>query len=220
MIQPIDPQRKVAVLESFTHLPTEHELQIVMPDEDVSRALAKEHLGGYDVSFSPTFLRWDKQITTTEFEVPSHRIISAQARDKRLMEIANAEASYSTDWWRQVGAVIVQDGVVVANGHNRPLVAEDYTINTFGDPRSNFDAGQSIELQKMIHGEAGLIAVAARDGVPLKGASIYVTTFPCPNCAKLIALSGIKHVYYEKGYSLLDAEDVFATYGVELVLVK
>ena len=35
---------------------------------------------------------------------------------------------------------------------------------------------------------------AARNGVSIEGATIYVTVFPCPICARMIANSGIKHV--------------------------
>ena len=62
----------------------------------------------------------------------------------------------------------------------------------FGDPRSNFDAGKNIELSKFIHAEASLIAQAAKQGAKLEGASIYVTTFPCPVCARLVATAGLR----------------------------
>ena len=48
----------------------------------------------------------------------------------------------------------------------------------------------------------------------------FVSTFPCPVCAKSIAVAGIKKVYYCQGYSLLDAEDILRPYGVELIFVK
>jgi hypothetical protein len=36
----------------------------------------------------------------------------------------------------------------------------------------------------------------------------------------LLAEAGIKKVYYQKGYSLLDAEEILKAYGVEIVLVQ
>jgi len=54
----------------------------------------------------------------------------------------------------------------------------------------------------------------------LEDAYLYVTTFPCPVCAKSIAEAGIQKLYYSQGYSLLDAEDVLRAYGVKIVLVK
>ena len=64
------------------------------------------------------------------------------------------------------------------------------------------------------------MACAARDGVSLKGAEVYVTTFPCANCARLLTTAGITKVYYRDGYSMLDAEDIFKAAGVEIVLVQ
>ena len=102
------------------------------------------------------------------------------------------------------------------------LVADAVYAQVFaaGDPRSNFDAGEHPEIYTSIHGEASVVAQAARDGVSLKGAEIYVTTFPCANCARLIAEVGIKKVYYRDGYSMLDAEDIFKAANIEVVLVQ
>jgi dCMP deaminase len=62
--------------------------------------------------------------------------------------------------------------------------------------------------------------MGAKEGVSLKEGSIYVTTFPCSNCARLLCEAGIKKVFYKNGYSRLDAESIFKFYGVEIVLVK
>ena len=193
---------------------------VVMPDEDVSRQFAETHLPGKKVEFVSVFLRWDKQISTKEFEVPPDRVISYDEADREMMCAAATAAAHSQDWWRQVGAVAAQDGKILLAAYNKSAPSDDYTLGPFGDPRSNFDAGERIELSKAIHAEAAVIAQAARRGIALAGASFYITTFPCPVCAKSIAAAGIKKLYYSKGYSLLDAEDVLRAAGVEIVLVK
>lgn len=194
---------------------------ITMPDEDVNRQFAAAYLKDKPITFVPTFLRWDRQISTTEFEVPPDRVISENAFDKEMMAQAFKESKKSPDWWRQIGAILIRNQKPIMIAHNAPL-PPDYTPNIFGDPRSNFDAGEAQykDLGKFIHGEASCIAQAAKNGIPTKGASLYVTTFPCPACAKLIASAGIKEVYYSKGYSMLDAEDIFREFGVKITLVK
>lgn len=196
---------------------------IVMPDEEVSHHFVEIYLSpaGKEVTFIKTFLRWDRQISTIEFEVPPDRIISTDEFDKEVIASAFKEAEKSADWWRQIGTALVRDKKILLIRHNTPI-PESQTPNAFGDPRSNFDAdeAQYKDLGKFIHGEAGVIAEAAQRGIPTEGASIYVTTFPCPACAKLVAVAGIKEVYYSKGYSLLDAEDVFKEFGVKITLVK
>jgi dCMP deaminase len=194
---------------------------IVTPDEEVNRLFADEHLKDKSVQFVSVFLRWDRQISTTEFQVVPGRVISEDTFDKEIMASAFEESKKSPDWWRQIGAILVRDKKPVLIAHNTALPSE-YTLNALGDPRSNFDAGekQYLGLGKFIHGEANVIAQAAKQGIPTDGASIYVTTFPCPACAKLIAIAGIKEVYYSKGYSMLDAEDILKAFDIKITLVK
>jgi len=85
-----------------------------------------------------------------------------------------------------------------------------------GDPRSNFNAGEQIEMCTAIHAEASLVARAAKIGIPLNGASVLVTTFPCPGCARLLVEAGIKKLYFIEGYSLLDSLEILKSSGVEV----
>jgi len=194
---------------------------LVMPDDEVNRQFAEENLKGKKITFVPAFLRWDRKISTAEFEVPPDRTITEEAFHREIMAGAHEEAGKSPDWWRQVGAVIMRAGKPILIGHNSPLPSE-HALNAFGDPRSNFDAGEAQykDIGKFIHAEAGLIARAAKNGVPLEGTSLYVTTFPCPACARSVGVAGIKEVYYSKGYSLLDAEDILRSFGIKITLVK
>ena len=50
------------------------------------------------------------------------------------------------------------------------------------------------------HAEANAIVQAARNGVSIDNAEIFVTASPCYNCFKLIANSGIKKIYYNEFY--------------------
>lgn len=194
---------------------------LVMPEDEVNRKFAETYLPGRAIEFVPTFLRWDRKISTTEFEVPPDRVISEDEFAREILAKAAADAQKSSDWWRQVGAVLVKDGKVLFMRHNVALPS-DYTPNAFGDPRSNFDAGEAQykDLGKFIHAEAGIIAEAAKNGISVEGSSLYVTTFPCPACAKSVAIAGIKEVYYSKGYSLLDAEDILRSFAIKIIMVK
>jgi len=51
-----------------------------------------------------------------------------------------------------------------------------------------------------IHAESNAIIQAARNGVRLEGADIYVTASPCWNCFKMLANAGIKNIYYGEFY--------------------
>jgi len=193
--------------------------EIIMPDEDVSRDVAGKYFFGKNLIFQKVFLRWDKLISTKELEISPDRKMSINELDRELMVKAIAESDKSSDWWRQIGAIVVKDGKVIVSGYNKHFPT-DFSPYINGDPRNNFDAGIRIELCTSIHAEASTIAIAAKNGIKLEGCSIYVTTFPCPTCARLLAESGIKKVFYSKGYSLLDAEDILKKAGTEIILVQ
>ena len=53
---------------------------------------------------------------------------------------------------------------------------------------------------RTIHAEQNAIAWAAREGIALKGATLYSTLFPCQSCAKLILQAGITAVVAEYDY--------------------
>ena len=193
--------------------------EIVMPDDDISRVFAEKHLIGKKVIFDPIFLRWDRRNSVRENKIANDQIVVSDEFSKKIIARAEKEAEKSSDWWRHVGAVIIKDGKIVSSGHNVHLPSE-HTPYVNGDPRNCFHKGDHLELSTAIHIEARLIAEAARDGVSLAGAEIYVTTFPCPPCAKMIAYSGIKKIYYKEGYGVLDGESVLKDKGVKIYFVK
>jgi dCMP deaminase len=212
--------KEVLMFDSATaEILQQRECTVVMPTDEVSSALAKEFFEGRDVVYESIFLRWDKPITLAEQAVSPDRTITTEERDRIFMDTAHSEASKSGDWWRQVGAVAVRDTTVLFSGFNKHHPSE-HSVYAFGNPRDNFDAGEYLEVSDTIHGEASIVAQAARAGESLLGTSMYVTTFPCINCARLLAEAGVSHVYYKDGYSRLDAEAVLKDHGIEIIQVK
>ncbi len=191
---------------------------LIAPAEDVSYAVVERFFARCEVLYDTVFLRWDKTRTVALLrpEAPS-----AEHDDPQLAELAAAaaeQAARSIDWWRRVGAAIrFADGTLRAAGNEHlphPLAA--YAA---GDPRANFYKGVALELSTAQHAEARLIAAAAREGRSTAGAIVYVTDFPCPPCAKLIAAAGVSRVYFRSGYAVLDGQDVLREAGVELLQV-
>lgn len=192
--------------------------KIVMPDEEISRSIASRYFASVEVDFDQVFLRWDASHSLSTQKVQQDETVSTKASDKKFIQLALNEASKSSDWWRQVGAVIVKDDQILLTGYNRHLPSEHQPYID-GDPRADFHKGEHIDKSTALHAEAGLIAQAAKEGISLEGTLIYVTTFPCPNCAKLIAASGIKELYFSQGYSILDGERVLKAKQVKIIKV-
>ena len=217
LIESLSIFKKVEILNSPEEL--SDDIEIVMPDEEVSRELAEKYWQNQKRTFDAVFLRWDKHKSMEEKPVETDQKISIDEFDKQVIKDLQIEAQRSSDWWRRIASAIVKDSKVIFSAHNRHLPSE-HSPYTFGDPRNNFHKGVGIELSTSIHSEAALIAEAARKGESLEGASMYVTTFPCPPCAKLIASSGIKKLYYSGGYTLLDQDKLLKDSGVEIVYVQ
>ncbi len=217
-LRAIFPKRNISILEQFELKDWKYDLTI-MPEDEVCADLASKSLAGKKIEFVKVFLRWNRVITFKENEIDPKRKITKEEFHREIMASAATEAEQSDDWWRQIAAVLVKDGKAILQTHNHHLPTS-FHLSTNGDPRSNFDAGQHQDVYTSIHAEAELIAKAAHDGIDLSGSALYSTTFPCPNCARLIGTAGIKKVYYAKGYSLLDAEKILEHFGVEIVMVQ
>lgn len=197
--------------------------KLIFSEDEICHAFTTE----YNFSFNKTqfvswFLRWNMPASTTRNDIQCDRTVSVDKLKElgffKYMRHARAESTKSPDWWRQVGSVLVRDNSVLLTACNTHLPSV-YEVYYAGDPRSNFNAGEHIEVSKAIHSEASIIAQAGKYGVKTQGCELYVTTFPCPACANLIALSGITRVYFADGYSLVGAIDVLRAYGVEVVRV-
>ena len=199
---------------------SKEDTSIVMPDEDVSRWFAQEFLPNKKVEFENVFLRWNKPVSTQELKVSNDRIITHEKAHEEMIAKANTLKEKSANWWRQIGALVTDaKGSIILSAFNRHVPTQE-NMAVYGDLRMCFDAGENHHLSNSIHAEASLVGKAAKEGVCLDGTNLYVTTFPCPTCAKLVAEAGIKKVYYQSGYSLSDAEDILKNAGVELILVK
>jgi dCMP deaminase len=193
---------------------------LVMPDEQIMRDLtARYRLGrGRTVVFDQTFLRWDRNWSTVERPVTPDTAITVDELPRRLVGLAGELSGRSSDWWRRVGAVAARDDAILAAAWNRHHPSP-YSPYLDGDPRDGFERGVRADLSTAIHAEAAVVAQAARSGISLHGADLYVTTFPCPACARLIAETGFRRCFFSTPYSVLDGDQVLRAAGVELIWV-
>lgn len=219
-LQGIYKSRSIYVLSEYSLAPlVGSQIHVITPDEDISHELYDQGLLGNNVTFENIFLRYDRKRSESEFEVNPDRTVGVTDLDRELMKRAYKESEKSSDWWRQVGALIVSpDGSVLLVTHNHHVPTPDNPY-ILGDPRGNYKKGVNIELGTALHAEKGLICEAARRGIALEGTSLYVTTFPCPPCAKAVAYCGIKKLYYHTGYAMVDGESILKENTVEIIQV-
>lgn len=192
--------------------------KLIIANDEICRKFAEKYLKNQILVFDDIFLRWDEKSVFSKSEVKFDRI-SSEGIDRRRMRLVKEESDLTSDWWRQVGCVLIKDSLVIYKTHNRHLPSE-HTPYEVGDPRDFIKAGQNSELASALHCEQAAIAWAANEGISLKGTSLYVTVFPCPVCAKLVAFSGISKLYYLSGHASLDGVETLKNREVEIILVK
>ncbi len=112
--------------------------------------------------------------------------------DEYFMGVAKLSAQRSKDPNTQVGACIVSgDNKILSMGYNGfPIGCSDdeYPWSRVGDPLDN-------KYFYTTHSE--LNAILNYRGGDLTGSKMYVTLFPCNECAKAIIQSGIKEIIYD-----------------------
>ncbi|MBR5456595.1 MAG: dCMP deaminase family protein [Bacteroidaceae bacterium] len=127
--------------------------------------------------------------------------------DQRYMRMARIWAENSYCVRRQVGALIVKDKMIISDGYNgTPAGFENVCENEDGFTKPY-----------VLHAEANAITKIARSNNNSNGATLYVTTSPCIECAKLIIQAGIVRVVYGEEYHLTDGIDLLRRVGIEVV---
>lgn len=197
----------------------QEDVRIILLDEDITRAVAQKYFQNNETEFRSAFVRWHRDNVEEQKAVAVHRSIPVSDFDQEMMSRAFVESSKSADWWRQVGGVLVQDGSPIIIAHNQHVPDEQMPYS-FGDPRSIFKRGIHLELSTAEHAESVLIGEAAARGISTHGAWLYVTTFPCPPCAKLVSRAGVSRCYFSEGYAVLDGEQIMKSKKMELVFVE
>ncbi len=113
--------------------------------------------------------------------------------DTYFMATALLMATRSSCERLHVGCVIVSGGT-----HKNRIVAAGYNGFLPGAPHTS--RVRDGHEQATVHAEQNAISDAARRGVSLEGACVYITHFPCINCAKILAAAGIREIKYHHDY--------------------
>ena len=121
--------------------------------------------------------------------------------DRVYMDMAYEQAEKSVCLRAKVGAVLVLDGKVVAQGYNN-VVGGVRPCKEIGCLRDSLqiESGKRREVCRNICAEQLAISEAARNGVEIDGSTAYITTYPCHICAKLLVSSGVTEIVYDKEY--------------------
>ena len=127
--------------------------------------------------------------------------------DKRYLAMAAIWAQNSYCKRRQVGALLVKDKMIISDGYN----------GTPSGFENECEDENNITKPYVLHAEANAITKVARSNNSSEGATLYVTSSPCIECAKLIIQAGIVRVVYSDDYRVDDGIRLLKRAGIEVV---
>ena len=130
--------------------------------------------------------------------------------DKRYIRMALIWAENSYCKRRQVGALLVKDKMIISDGYNgTPSGCENVC-----------EDDNNVTKPYVLHAEANAITKVARSNNSSEGATLYVTSSPCIECAKLIIQAGITRVVYTDSYRLSDGAELLKRADIEIVGIE
>lgn len=133
-------------------------------------------------------------------------------RDEALMSIAQVVGMRSTCSRLSVGAIIARNFRIISSGYNGAPAGLVHCYHPMEDSNES-----SKGCDTAVHAEINAILAAAKYGVGVDGASLYVTHFPCRACAQAIINSGIRKVIYGADYRIMDGNSLMLHAGIEVV---
>ena len=130
-----------------------------------------------------------------------------QVLDRRYLAMAAIWAQNSYCKRRQVGALLVKDKMIISDGYN----------GTPSGFENECEDDQNVTKPYVLHAEANAITKVARSNNSSDGATLYVTSSPCIECAKLIIQAGIARVVFSDNYRIDDGIKLLKRAKVEVL---
>ncbi|HBL73788.1 MAG: CMP deaminase [Bacteroidetes bacterium GWF2_42_66] len=129
--------------------------------------------------------------------------------DRRYLKMAQIWAENSYCKRRQVGALLVKDKMIISDGYNGTPVGFE----------NNCEDEENKSKPYVLHAEANAITKVAKSNNSSDGATLYVTSSPCLECAKLIIQAGIKRVIFADNYRLEDGINLLKRASIEVIQI-
>lgn len=134
--------------------------------------------------------------------------------DKTYIQMARQWSSLSKAKRLQVGCLIVKDGSIIADGYNG-------TPKGFDNQCEDVDYfNQLVTRKEVLHAESNAITKLAKSTQSSVDSTMYITTAPCIECAKLIIQSDIIRVVYSDFYRSNSGIELLKKAGVQVEQLK
>ena len=129
--------------------------------------------------------------------------------DEYFMSVALLISSRSSCDRLHVGCVLVKNNRIISSGYNGFLTGvphESCVVNN--------------HEQNTVHAEQNCISDCAMRGVSCNNAVAYITHYPCINCSKILAASGIKKIFYNEDYKNSEiSTNILKSSNIEIIKI-
>jgi dCMP deaminase len=130
--------------------------------------------------------------------------------DRAYLRMAQEWARLSHCKRKQVGAILVKDGMIISDGYNgTPTGFENSCEDDCGDTK-----------WYVLHAEANALMKVAKSNNSARNSTLYITLSPCKECSKLILQSGVRRMVYMVQYKDDEGIRFLKDAGVELVQIE
>ena len=130
--------------------------------------------------------------------------------DRAYLRLAKEWAKLSHCKRKQVGAIIVKNSTIIADGFNgTPTGFENECEDEKGETK-----------WYVLHAEANAILKVARSSNKANGATLYLTNSPCKECSKLVLQAGIKRLVFIDRYKDHSGLDFLEKAGLEITKIS
>ena len=136
--------------------------------------------------------------------------VKQERYDRAYLKMAEQWSTLSHCNRKQVGALLVKDGIIISDGYNgTPSGFENNCEDDNGDT-----------LWYVLHAEANAISKVAKSHNSAEGATLYITLSPCLDCSKMILQAGIGRLVYKTKYKNHTGLSFLEKAGVEIVQIE
>ena len=130
--------------------------------------------------------------------------------DQRYLKMADIWAQNSYCKRRKVGALIVKEKMIISDGYNGTPSGFENICEDENNTTKPY----------VLHAEANAITKVAKSNNSSDEATLYVTSSPCLECAKLIIQAGIRRVVFTENYRVEDGINLLKRAGIEVKQVE
>ncbi len=143
--------------------------------------------------------------------------------DEYFLDLSDHVASRATCDRGKSGCVVVRDHRILATGYvgSPPGLPHCDDAGHLMKKVIDEDGTERMHCVRTVHAEQNAFAQAARYGIAVDGATVYVKMEPCRVCAMLMISVGIQRVVCRKKYhAAQETRDMFTKAGIALEVLE